>query len=136
MKRGLVYSLIVIVFTTIGFTSCNDDDDDNRDADKNIFIGKWEDGSDYLEFKKGSDITFIYENQTLNGTYKITDFAYTDDWRGEGITVTWFIMDIVLGKEAMEWLVVYDYENEALLIYLMENGVKEKVNSFYFHRVK
>ena len=134
MKKLLYSLMMVVVMTTmsIGLSSCSDDDDESKGVDKNILIRKWVDGSDNIEFKKNGDFIFVYSGQTFNGTYKITNSAYTDNWQGEKMTVTWFDLDLVDSSGVLQLLAVYDHKEDALLVYLVEDGIRERINSFYF----
>jgi len=134
MKKSFIYKFMIVVIATIsmGFTSCSDDDDDNKGVDKNILIRKWVDGSESLEFKKNGDFTFVVLGQTLNGTYKITDSAHTDNYNGEKMTATWFMLDLTDSSGVLNLLAVYDHKEDSLLVYIVENGVRERINTFHF----
>jgi len=131
MKKILLYSLMLVLMATMS-TSCSDDKEENDGVDKNILFKKWTDESQSIEFKKNGDFTMVYDKQTFSGVYKIIDSAHTDNWNGEKMTATWFIIDLTDSSDTMQWLAVYDHKEDALLVFLMENGIRERINSFYF----
>jgi hypothetical protein len=146
MKKILCLNWVliaIIVAMSVGFASCSKDDDEKEKASSEILIGKWKDGDATLEFKKGGNFTFkrAYDKEKDEGTYKITDSAYVPDFDydldGFGTTpVTWFKLDLTVGKDVVQWLAVYDHEEADLLIYYVQNGIREEINSYCFNKVE
>jgi len=73
---------LLIAAISVGFTSCSKDNKEPQ-PDPGIIMGKWHlnftsegdlvDTSYYLEFKRDNTYSYMTENETFNGMYKIIE---------------------------------------------------------------
>jgi len=61
---------VLITAMSFGITSCSKDN--NEKPDTSVYLVKrWESGFSSLEFKKDGNYSYVTENETVNGNYRV-----------------------------------------------------------------
>ena len=122
---------ILIVVTGIWFTSCSDDIKIPEQDPLSSIMGKWYntitdghiDTRYYIELKADGTYSYVSENETINGFYKITEIKektlilfniFTGEDADTGVDATLFKM-MASGSNDFDQLWVYIHNNKSSL---------------------
>ena len=141
-KFNLIFSLMAIVLlSSVCFTSCKDDDDDNQNDENESFIGVWKDEGWYCEDHwKEIFPGIIYDYLVINEDYTIDLYNVHPDTKeySEECSNTYKWSKVLYGNSVSSDIIrIYVTNNNNIELYgVLNNGKLEFINNgqsvYYF----
>lgn len=144
-KFNLIFSLMAIVLlSSVCFTSCKDDDDDNQNDENESFIGVWKDEGWYSEdYWKEIFPGIIYDYLVINEDYTIDLYCVHPDTKEydkeDNNSYKW--SKVLYGNSVSSDIIrIYATNNNNIELYgVLNNGKLEFINngqsvSYFFEK--
>lgn len=132
-KFNLIFSLMAIVLlSSVCFTSCKDDDDDNQNDENESFIGVWKDEGWYCDdYWKKFFPGIIYDYLVINEDYTIDFYNVhpdTKEYNKENVSYKW--SKVLYGDSVSSDIIrIYATNNNKELYGVLNNGKLEFINN-------